>query len=268
MEYFAESVKQSKSSDEGLEKLKSSSSGDAETNISSGFDCNICLDIVRDPVITFCGHLYCWPCIYRWIQSERSSSENFVLQQQSQCPVCKAQVTQNTLIPLYGRGQSREQPDQTGGKIDLVIPHRPSGPRCGVHTIITGASTSPHPSQQLNYHAYSHPRYHQVHPLYSDEHSWSPTLGFAGTTTYNPMIDIFGEMIYDRMFGNLQTTLYTCPNTYSVATMSSPRLRRHVMQVDRSLSRVKNYRNQDASFSATTGIFHVYTHVQISHCID
>lgn len=30
----------------------------------------------------------------------------------------------------------------------------------------------------------------------------------------------------------------------------------------------ENYRNQDASFSATTGIFHVYTHVQISHCID
>ena len=27
--------------------------------------CNICLDPACDPVTTFCGHLYCWPCIYQ-----------------------------------------------------------------------------------------------------------------------------------------------------------------------------------------------------------
>lgn len=29
------------------------------------FDCNICYDTAREPVVTMCGHLYCWPCLYR-----------------------------------------------------------------------------------------------------------------------------------------------------------------------------------------------------------
>ena len=31
----------------------------------SSFECNICYEIAREPVVTLCGHLYCWPCIYR-----------------------------------------------------------------------------------------------------------------------------------------------------------------------------------------------------------
>ena len=29
------------------------------------FDCNVCYDTAREPVVTMCGHLYCWPCLYR-----------------------------------------------------------------------------------------------------------------------------------------------------------------------------------------------------------
>src|ERR1700737_3272066 len=29
------------------------------------FDCNICFDAARDPVVTQCGHLYCWACIHQ-----------------------------------------------------------------------------------------------------------------------------------------------------------------------------------------------------------
>jgi E3 ubiquitin-protein ligase RNF5 len=33
--------------------------------LSTPFDCNICLDMPGDPVVTACGHLYCWSCLYR-----------------------------------------------------------------------------------------------------------------------------------------------------------------------------------------------------------
>jgi hypothetical protein len=29
------------------------------------FECNICLEIPNEPVVTKCGHLYCWTCIYQ-----------------------------------------------------------------------------------------------------------------------------------------------------------------------------------------------------------
>ncbi|WJX69258.1 RING-type E3 ubiquitin transferase [Trifolium repens] len=29
---------------------------------SNDLDCDICLEQVKDPVVTFCGHLYCWSC--------------------------------------------------------------------------------------------------------------------------------------------------------------------------------------------------------------
>lgn len=28
------------------------------------FDCNICLKMARNLVVTCCGHLFCWPCYY------------------------------------------------------------------------------------------------------------------------------------------------------------------------------------------------------------
>ena len=39
------------------------------------FDCNICLEDVYDPVVTRCGHLYCWPCLYKWLEPGFSLAE-------------------------------------------------------------------------------------------------------------------------------------------------------------------------------------------------
>eukprot|EP00957_Ditylum_brightwellii_P109368 8343098-Ditylum_brightwellii.AAC.1 len=39
------------------------------------FHCNICLDPVSEPVVTRCGHLYCWPCLYIWLAPGITASE-------------------------------------------------------------------------------------------------------------------------------------------------------------------------------------------------
>jgi E3 ubiquitin-protein ligase RNF5 len=60
-------------------------------------------------------------------------------------------------------------------------------------------------------------------------------------TTINmadPVVGMFGEMIYARVFGNSITNMPSYPNSYHLAGSASPRVRRHVMQADRSLSRI------------------------------
>jgi E3 ubiquitin-protein ligase RNF5 len=31
------------------------------------FECTICFENAKEPVVTNCGHLYCWPCIFEVI---------------------------------------------------------------------------------------------------------------------------------------------------------------------------------------------------------
>eukprot|EP00310_Coccolithus_braarudii_P016882 CAMPEP_0183359914 /NCGR_PEP_ID=MMETSP0164_2-20130417/53725_1 /TAXON_ID=221442 /ORGANISM="Coccolithus pelagicus ssp braarudi, Strain PLY182g" /LENGTH=216 /DNA_ID=CAMNT_0025534139 /DNA_START=202 /DNA_END=852 /DNA_ORIENTATION=+ len=83
------------------------------------FDCNICMDTASEPVVTLCGHLYCWQCIYKWLQ----------LRQHCQtCPICKSSISTMTMIPIYGRG--RPQVDPRCRSIALEpIPKRPPGRR-------------------------------------------------------------------------------------------------------------------------------------------
>ncbi|XP_070036139.1 E3 ubiquitin-protein ligase RMA1H1-like [Nicotiana tomentosiformis] len=202
---------------------------EVEDNVSGGFECNICLDLVHDPVVTLCGHLYCWPCIYKWIHFQTDSSENSD-QQQPQCPVCKSEVSQKTLIPLYGRGQSTKSSDGKAPNLGIVIPQRPPTPRCGDHTLIS--TTDSNQSQLLQRRQQS-----QTHQPYQGSYMASPILSPGGTTA-NMLHPIIGEVANARIFGNSSTTLYTYPNSYNVAASSSPRLRRQLLQADRSLGRI------------------------------
>ncbi|XP_078476467.1 E3 ubiquitin-protein ligase RNF185 isoform X2 [Lampetra planeri] len=78
------------------------------------FECNICLDVARDAVISLCGHLFCWPCLHQWLETRPS---------RQMCPVCKAGISRDKVIPLYGRGSANQQDPRE------KTPPRPQGQR-------------------------------------------------------------------------------------------------------------------------------------------
>ncbi|KAG2308185.1 hypothetical protein Bca4012_082779 [Brassica carinata] len=107
-----------------MEKGESTSTSYSDTNGSSNepdhdFECNICFELAQDPIVTLCGHLFCWPCLYRWLHHHSHSQE---------CPVCKALVQDDKLVPLYGRGKNQTDP-RTKRYPGMRIPNRPAGQR-------------------------------------------------------------------------------------------------------------------------------------------
>ncbi|PSS30800.1 E3 ubiquitin-protein like [Actinidia chinensis var. chinensis] len=95
-----------------------SCSGNGE-NDAGDFECNICFELAHDPVVTLCGHLYCWPCLYKWLRVHSNFQE---------CPVCKALIQKEKLIPLYGRGKTPTDP-RSKPVPGVEIPNRPAGQR-------------------------------------------------------------------------------------------------------------------------------------------
>ncbi|PUZ54615.1 hypothetical protein GQ55_5G146100 [Panicum hallii var. hallii] len=96
-----------------------SDGGGSGSKDSGSFECNICLDLAQDPVVTLCGHLFCWPCLYEWLHVHAHSQE---------CPVCKAVVEEGKLVPLYGRGGTSAAP-RARSVAGVQIPSRPTGQR-------------------------------------------------------------------------------------------------------------------------------------------
>lgn len=112
---------------------------DDDKRDDSMYVCNICLDIAKESVITMvglyanghkcveihknlsqifprlvkplffhkfkfwkpfqCGHLYCWPCLHCWLETSHRQL----------CPVCKAAISKDKVVPLYGRNSERQQ---------------------------------------------------------------------------------------------------------------------------------------------------------------
>ncbi|CAI8600623.1 unnamed protein product [Vicia faba] len=95
---------------------------DGKVEESSGgfYDCNICLDVARDPVLTCCGHLFCWPCFYQL---------SYVYSRAKECPVCKGEVTESGVIPIYGNGNVGGDCEMEMKEAGLRVPPRPKAPR-------------------------------------------------------------------------------------------------------------------------------------------
>ncbi|GAA0178210.1 ubiquitin-protein ligase [Lithospermum erythrorhizon] len=184
-----------------------------ESDTLGGFDCNICLDTVQDPVVTLCGHLYCWPCIYKWIHHQSQPSEN----QQPKCPVCKSEISEKTMVPLYGPGSTPKPSDKKGPTHGVAIPQRPPTPRT--------------------------PNLRQIRPIYQQSfpqlNHQPGNLGSTNTNlNHHHAGAMYGEMVYSRMFGNSGTSMMAYPNSYHLGVSASPRVRRHIKEVDKSLSRL------------------------------
>ncbi|KAK9055443.1 hypothetical protein SSX86_026526 [Deinandra increscens subsp. villosa] len=91
--------------------------GKSDENEGGFFDCNICLRMASDPVVTYCGHLFCWPCLYRWLHVHNNVKE---------CPICKGEMTTKTVTPIYGRGNPTRVVEEDSS---LKIPNRPQAKR-------------------------------------------------------------------------------------------------------------------------------------------
>lgn len=79
------------------------------------FECNVCLEMATEPVVTCCGHLFCWPCLYQWLHVHSSKKE---------CPVCKGTLSDAVITPIYGRGTVQDTEKSPGN-----IPRRPHAHR-------------------------------------------------------------------------------------------------------------------------------------------
>ncbi|KAI3379350.1 hypothetical protein SNEBB_003174 [Seison nebaliae] len=55
------------------------------------FECRICLDTAHQPIVTNCGHLFCWECFGKWKGNKTSI----------RCPACTASLVENSITPIY-----------------------------------------------------------------------------------------------------------------------------------------------------------------------
>ncbi|MED6187495.1 hypothetical protein PIB30_077024 [Stylosanthes scabra] len=196
-------------------------------NCNGCFDCNICLDFAREPVVTLCGHLYCWPCIYKWLHVQ---SDSLAPDEPPQCPVCKAGISHTTMVPLYGRGQAPS--DRKALSSDFFVPPRPPASRA--QSLLNANSQS---GQRLPYRNPYQGQY------LSPEEEDAATLQLLNGATMNlgsqhtSLVGMFGEMFYGRVFGN-PGNLSAYPNSYQPRAGNNSRLRRQEMEADKCLHRV------------------------------
>lgn len=144
------------------------SNGDA-----GNFECNICFDLAQDPIVTLCGHLFCWPCLYKWLHIHSHYRE---------CPVCKALIEEEKLVPLYGRGKTSTDP-RSKSIPGVNIPNRPAGQR---------PETAPPPE-----------------PNHFHQHGFGFMGGLGGLGGFAPTATArFGNFTLSAAFGGLIPSLF------------------------------------------------------------
>jgi hypothetical protein len=88
------------------------------------FECYICYNPATQPVLTKCGHLYCWPCLYKWARTAET------------CAVCRAKVNQFNVICLQTPWSKEEESAAKADEIDSGIPPRPQPSPPAFHKVV------------------------------------------------------------------------------------------------------------------------------------
>ncbi|MCO5602720.1 hypothetical protein L7F22_056857 [Adiantum nelumboides] len=114
-----------------------------EAPCSPGLSCSICLCDsagMKDPVVTCCGHLFCWACVYRWASIRRT------------CPLCKGFLTRMAdFTPLFiGTAAADDVECPNSNAIEADMPPRPAARRnhkeLGLHEL----AAAPPNQQQID----------------------------------------------------------------------------------------------------------------------
>lgn len=58
--------------------------------------------------------VHSWPCLHKWLETRPNRQV---------CPVCKAAISKEKVVPLYGRGNTRQEDPRD------KVPPRPAGQR-------------------------------------------------------------------------------------------------------------------------------------------
>lgn len=143
------------------------SSSHVEPNSAeSSFDCNICLEVPTDPIITQCGHLYCWKCVYTWMENGKS-----------ECPICKAFISPEKVIPLYGKGRNNgthAYHRRNAQNSSTYPPHPPN------HNS-DSSSTPPRPHASRTEAPQSDSSWSSAFQSFFDSSNWSASSPFGGS---------------------------------------------------------------------------------------
>lgn len=92
--------------------------------------CSVCLETpATDPILTLCGHIFCWPCILQWSK------------QKLRCPTCRRAMTLSTVIPIYTGAGAVE--DESEDAAPAGIPPRPQPPHLVLYSPTASRSSSP-----------------------------------------------------------------------------------------------------------------------------
>ncbi|XP_076911219.1 E3 ubiquitin-protein ligase RMA1H1-like, partial [Bidens hawaiensis] len=160
----------------------------------------------------------CWPCIYKWIQYQETSPETYLDHQNAKCPICKTEISEKDIVPLYGPSLITQK---RGPSESEAVPPRPSTPRYhGRGMSDSGSYRRLAPS-----------------PLALPGHD---DITMDSVVVPSPTIGMLGEMVSGRILGDLESPLFGTPNSYNLVTVTR-RERLRTTRADRSLSRMCSF---------------------------